>query len=257
VYRAKFGQDRGLDPELAFIGHAEELTVGRWLRKFHPELGVIRRGFMARSVEAPWLHASFDRFLVKRGDWRPVQIKTAHQFAGADWEDDVPLAVQAQIQAELLVHGSAAAYAVGFVGGRRVHLRAIERDEEYLRDVLIPQTRAFWEGHVLAQIPPDPISSAEAASLWPGGEGEVVADAELLQLLADYRAAKHAAKTYEAGAAEYALAIQKRMRDASVLLDPGGEVLATWKPTAGSTYTATRKPGRRFQLKTPKGTATA
>jgi putative phage-type endonuclease len=142
VYRGEVRRRPDMDPELAFIGHAEELVIGKWLRAFRPELGVIRRGFMARSLEHPWLHASFDRFLVKRAHLDAVQMKTAHQYAGADWEDEqVPLAVQAQVQTELLVHGAERGYAVAFVGGRRFHLHPIDRDEEFLQDLLIPQTR--------------------------------------------------------------------------------------------------------------------
>jgi putative phage-type endonuclease len=267
IYRSKFGIDRDMDPELAFIGHAEELTIGRWLRKFRPELGQIRRGFMARSIQYPWLHASFDRFLVKRGVWTPVQMKTAHQYAGDDWEDDqVPLAVQAQVQAELLVHGSPYGYAVAFVGGRRFHLVQIVRDEEFLQDILIPQASRFWHEHVLAENPPDPTSSKEAVSLWPGIDDDYVADGEVVRMIDLLRVEQAAVKSFEAEVDRLKLEIQKQMRNATQVVDPMGEVLATWKPTAGarrfdskalaadhpalaSEYTVRGNPGRSFRLK--------
>lgn len=271
VYNAKHGLDRDMDPELAFIGHAEEYTVGKWLRRFHPELGQIRRGFMARSVEAPWLHASFDRFAVKRSVWAPVQIKTAHQYAGQEWSDGVPLPVAAQIQTELFVHGSDHGWAVGFVGGRRFELHRVDRDEEFIRDVLIPQTRAFWEEHVEAHVPPAPTTSGEAVSLWPGDpDTEITADDYLLELLGRYAAAKERADVEAESAAGWRLEIQKRMQDASVLLDPMGTPIATWKPKHGAAridskrlrtdhpdladaYTVHAADGRQFLLKTPKG----
>lgn len=236
VYRAKFGVDRAFDPELAFIGHAEELTVGRWLRRFHPELGVLRRGYMARSVEAPWLHASFDRFVLRRGVAVPVQIKTAHQYAGGDWADEVPLPVQVQVQTELLVHGAAYGWAVGFVGGRRFHLHRIDRDEDFIRDVLIPDTRTFWHEHVVAEIPPDPSSPAEAARRWAGDlDAEpLVADADLLDLIRDLDDAQAEAKRVDALVDELRLKIQIRMGEATELVDPDGRTLATWRPRAGS-----------------------
>lgn len=252
VYRAKLGVDAGMDEELAFIGHAEEYTIARWLRRFHPELGVIRRGFMARSTESPWIHATFDRFSLRRREWRPIQLKTAHAFAGDAWEDGAPDAVQAQVQAELYVHGAASGWAVGFVGGRTFHLHPIARDEEFIRDVMLPAARTFWEEHVLARVAPDPSSSAEAVSLWPGREGDVIADAELLARLDELRSWQAIASEAEAGIAAAKLALQLRMQESTRLVAPDGTVLATWKPTTASEYTVHRKAGRRFVLKPPR-----
>jgi putative phage-type endonuclease len=267
VYRAKFGADRAIDPELAFIGHAEEVVIGKWLRAFHPELGVIRRGFMARSTTHPFLHASFDRFVVRARRWRPVQMKTAHQYASDAWDDEqVPLAVQAQIQAELLVHGTARGYAVAFIGGRRFQLVPVDRDEEFLRDVLIPQAERFWTEHVLAEVPPDPTTPAEAASLWSGADPEpLFADELVLDLVAALRDAQTRVRSTDALVDSLKLAIQTRMREHIELVDPMGDRLATWKPTAGARrldtkalradhpdlaaeYTRQAAPGRQFRV---------
>lgn len=272
VWNAKHGIDRDMNEELAFIGHAEEFTVGRWLRKFHPEIGALRRGFMARSTEAPWLHASFDRFAVRRQEWTPVQIKTAHQYAGAQWSEEVPDAVAVQVQAELLVHGSARGWAVAFVGGRRFELHPVDRDEEFIQDLLIPQTRAFWEEHVLAGIPPEPSSTAEAVDLWAGDpEAKLEADEELLRLVEQLRQAQAASSAVETAVDFLKLQIQRRMREKSLLVRDDGRVLATWKPTAGARrldakalrleepeiadrYTVQAAPSRQFRLKeTPDG----
>jgi putative phage-type endonuclease len=234
VYRAKYGGGRAIDEELAFIGHAEEVVIGRWLQKFRRELGVIRRGFMARSLEAPWLSCTFDRFVVKRRVWTPVQMKTAHQYAGDEWEEGVPLAVQAQIQTELFVGGFELGYAVAFVGGRRFHLHPVARDEEWIREILIPQTRAFWHEHVLAGVPPEPSSPAEAVSLWPGGEGEVDADEETVEAWSELLEARRQAAELEKHVDELKLRLQIQMRDATKLIGPGGDVLATWNPKRGA-----------------------
>lgn len=235
VYRAKFGDPRPLDPELAFIGHAEELTVGRWLRKFHPELGVIRRGYMARSTIVPWLHASFDRFVLRRGAWTPVQIKTAHQFAGDDWVDGVPLAVQVQVQTELLVHGGDLGWVVAFVGGRRFHLHPVERDQAFIDEVLIPDTEAFWRDHVQAQVPPDPSSTAEAARHWRGEGGIIEADEELVALWEQLGFAQNVKSAAEAEVDRLKLALQLRMRESTELVDDAGRTLVTWRAKRGAT----------------------
>lgn len=268
VYRAKLGGGSTIDPELAFIGHAEEVVIGKWLRRFRPDLGVIRRGFMARSTEAPWLHATFDRFAVRRGEWRPVQMKTAHQFAGSEWADEVPAAVQAQVQAELFVHGSDYGYAVAFVGGRRFHLHRIDADPEFVHDLLLPITGAFWREHVETRTPPPPSSPAEAASLWPANDGaEVVADRETLALydaLGDALAAEDAAEDVVEA---LRLALMIRLGEATSLVDDLGRTLVTWKPRAGSrrldstalrrdhpdlaeAYTRRGEPTRMFSRKT-------
>lgn len=270
VYRAKHGADRGMDPELAFIGHAEELTMGRWLRRFRPDLGVLRRGFMARSTRAPWLHASIDRFVVKRGTWVPVQMKTAHQYAGAEWEEEIPLAVQAQIQAELYVLDAPRGYALAFVGGRRFHVHPIEADREFQEDVLLPETRRFWTEHVLAGAEPDPSSTAEAVSLWPDPEGVLEAEEEDLRTWEDLLSAQAAAKAASEAADGLKLALQIRMRTAEALIAPDGKtVLATWKtkqgarrlngdalradhPDLADAYTIQGAPSRTFLPKKPK-----
>lgn len=236
VYRGKFGDGSTIDPELAFIGHAEELTVGRWLRRYHPELGVLRRGYMARSTEHPWLHASFDRFVVRRGLWVPVQIKTAHHYAAHDWQDEPPLAVRVQVQTELLVHGAPYGWAVGFVGGRRFHLHRIDRDEDFMREVLVPDTYRFWRDHVEAQVPPDPSSPAEAVRRWRGDTDlpPVVADTELLQAWRDLGDAQSRLDTEQGEVVRLRLQIMRRLGDATDLIDDRGRTLITWRPRRGS-----------------------
>ncbi|HIF05968.1 MAG TPA: hypothetical protein EYQ64_03175, partial [Gemmatimonadetes bacterium] len=61
VYKHKLGVDRHFDPILAWVGHQSEPIMEAWLREFSGLDLNIRPGFMARSVEHPYLHASFDR----------------------------------------------------------------------------------------------------------------------------------------------------------------------------------------------------
>lgn len=268
VYFAKLGAAREqMNEELAFIGHAEEVVIGKWLRRFRPDLGVIRRGFMARSLEAPWLHATFDRFVVKGGRWVPVQMKTAHQFAGAGWADAVPAAVQAQVQAELFVHGSDHGYAVAFVGGRSFHVHRIDRDEAFVRDLLLPITGAFWREHVERREPPPPSTPAEAADLFPARGASLVADLEAVTLWEALGRAEADRDADDATVEALRLALMVRMQGAETLVDDAGRVLVTWRtrqgarrldtaalrrdhPDIADAYTRRGEPTRQFSRKT-------
>jgi hypothetical protein len=199
-----------------------------------------------------------------------VQMKTAHQYAGAEWEEEIPLAVQAQIQAELYVLDAPRGYALAFVGGRRFHVHPIEADREFQEDVLLPETRRFWEEHVLRRREPDPSNTAEAVSLWPDPEGVLDATEEDVDLWEDLLAAQATEKGAADAVAELKLALQIRMREKETLLAPDGKtVLATWKtkqgarrlngdalradyPDLADAYTIQGAPSRTFLPKKPK-----
>lgn len=234
VYRNKMGVPDDFDPELAYIGHAEEGVIEGWIKKFRTEIPRVLPAFMARSREYPWLHASFDRLADHEGLLAPIQMKTAHQFAAKDWEDGVPLVVQAQIQSEICVLDAPFGWAVVFVGGRKFHLRKVERDQAFIDDYLIPGTHRFWTEHVIAGVAPEPATLSEVAEVWPSDPGKSITGSELVLDAAAKRAVLLSdARAMEEEAKALTLAIAQYMETAEVLTDQDGNPVLTYRTQLG------------------------
>lgn len=230
VYRQKMGVPHRIPKNLAYFGHKLESVIADWVSDEYPEIGTVEPGFAARSLAWPWLTATPDRMV----NGRPLEIKTASAFTKATWRDGVPLYYQAQVQCQLAVLGADAGWLAVLHGGNEPDLFPVERDDEFIRQVLVPRTREFWEQHVLAQVPPDPLNSVEAAELWPGDENISVEGTEdLFDLWSEY--GRMQAEVVETNQAldRIKLELQKAMRDATQLTYQG-KVLFTWKPRRGS-----------------------
>lgn len=158
VYKAKQGMDREFDPVLGFIGHASEPIMHEWVERFSGLDLTLQPGFMARSIEHPYLHATFDRLT---SDGTKVQMKTAHQYTGHHWDEGVPTDIRVQVQAELAVSGDQRALVVVWIGGREFRHYWEPRDDRFIREHLLPGVQAFWEDHMLAGVAPAPSTVAE------------------------------------------------------------------------------------------------
>lgn len=92
-------------------------------------------------------------------DWknkRNVQTKNISTFASDEWEDgEAPLKYQIQCQQEMAVTGLQETHLVGLIGGNRLEVRTIERNERFIQ-VLIDKLNAFWTKHVVPKLPPEP-----------------------------------------------------------------------------------------------------
>lgn len=159
VYKHKLGIDRPFDPLLAWIGHQSEPIIEAWVHEFSGIDVTLQPGFMARSVEHPFLHASFDR--VSGSPFLTWQFKTAHHYAGHHWDEGIPTDIRVQVQAEMAVAGTPRAAVVAWIGGREFRLFWEARDDRFIDKHLIPTVRDFWDGNVRAGVPPQPSTIAE------------------------------------------------------------------------------------------------
>lgn len=238
VYRAKCGVRNEIPENLAYFGRALEPIIAQWLDDMHPEVGVTGdHPGSYRNPEFPWLTASPDRWAWNWPDTRgtiPVELKTSSAFGRDKWSGGVPLFYQAQVQAQIAVLDAPYGWLAVLHGGNEPELYRIERDDDFIDNHLIPKTRAFWEDHVLAQVPPEPTTTEEAVELWPGTDGVTVEGGpELLDLWDSYGLMQ--AEAVEVGERLDAikLELQKAMQDAVALTHEGQE-LFTWKPRKGS-----------------------
>lgn len=233
VYRSKMGVDREFDPMLSWVGHAQEPVIASWVRKFRPEVGEIGPGLAAHSLEWPWLFATPDRVCFE-SDYTaiPVELKTSMEFARDKWTAGVPLYYQVQVQQQIAVLGSPFGWLAVFHGGREFELFRVERDDDFI-DQLVCITGAWWSEHVVAKVPPEPSTLGEIAEVYPSDPGTTVEASETAfetveqrsVLLADKKAIEDQLKPLE-------LAIASYMGTAETLTYQGRPVL-TYKTQSG------------------------
>ncbi|VHM07460.1 putative phage-type endonuclease [Streptococcus pyogenes] len=162
VWKHKQGIDRPFDELLSFIGHESEHIIEKWVHQFSGLDVTLLPAFMARSVEYPFIHASFDR--VSDDPFTTWQFKTAHHYTGHKWDDGIPTDIRVQVQGEMLVAGTQRAAVVVWIGGREFRLFWEDRDDRFLREHLIPAARDLWE-RVQNEDAPPPSTIAEVNAI--------------------------------------------------------------------------------------------
>lgn len=178
IYKSKHGVDMAFDEVLGFIGHASEPIMHEWVERFSGLGLTLHPGFMARSVEHPFLHASFDRVAQ---DGTKVQMKTAGHYTGHHWDEGIPTDIRVQVQAEMAVSGDSRELVVVWIGGREFRHYWEPRDDRFINEHLIPAVATFWNAHVAMGNPPEPTTVAEIAETWPTGAEAMEAPDELME----------------------------------------------------------------------------
>lgn len=231
VYNHKLGVDRRFDPLLAWIGHQSEPIMENWLRDFSGLDLDIQPGFMARSVEWPFLHASFDRHHPR--PFIPIQMKTAHHYAGHHWNEGIPTDIRVQVQAEMAVSGAPRALVVVWIGGREFRHFWEPRDDRFINEYLIPTVMNFWDAHVRAKVPPPPMTVAEVNAIATDGTPVDLSEQafETLERITVLNS-DIAAQEEERDALKVVLA---KYVGAADVLKYDGEKVATWKQQKGRT----------------------
>ena len=229
VYKHKHGVDRPFDPVLSFIGHESEPIIEKWVHAFSGLDVDLQPGFMARSVEHPYLHASFDR--VAQNPFTTFQFKTAHHYAGHHWDEGIPTDIRVQVQAEMAVAGTARAAVVVWIGGREFRLFWEPRDDRFINEHMLPAVQQFWDGNVRAQVPP-PVSTVAEVNALPTEAVETELSVEAFDVLERITVLNSDidAQTKERDALKVALAQYTGTADT---LTYRGEKVATWRQQKG------------------------
>lgn len=228
VYKSKHGVDRPFDAQIAFWGHETEPLLHKWVERFGPGVK-LEPGFMARSVEYPFLHATFDR--ISMDPFMTWQFKTAHEFTSHHWDEGIPTEYRVQVQAEMLVAGTRRAAVVVKIGARDVRVFWEDRDDRFIGEHMVPALEEFW-ADVQAGRPPEPSTLAENAELYPSEAAEVEASETAMEaverravLLSDIQAMQEEADALK-------LVIANYMGSADTLTFEGRRVL-TFKTQKG------------------------
>lgn len=198
-------------------------------------LDIVRVPYLLQSTEHRFMLASPDGVA---GDDLTYEGKTAGLFVGPEWGDDadplVPDAYLLQGMHYLAVTGRQRLLYAVLIGGQRLVLRWVERDQELI-DHLVTIEEAFWQS-VLDGTPPAPDGSKACTELL-AHLYDVQADlvvpmdnpAEVRRLLVERQALKDKAALLEEQADEIANGLKVRLGNGEVAVDGDGQALFTWK----------------------------
>jgi predicted phage-related endonuclease len=228
-----------------FGTYAEEFVAREYCRQTGAT--VRRHTGTLRSPHAP-LIGHVDRLVVPPGAKvaairgkvlaeRGLECKTAHALAatrpeewGASDTDFVPPSYLIQCAVYMHLTGCNRWDLAVLFGNSAFHIFSIVRDME-LEAAIVAKAAEWWQAHVVADVPPEPRTEAEARARWPRHQPGKVATLDEAQAaeLATYRRLKAEADA----ATEAAQAIRDRLMpviaDADEIHDPAGRVLATYR----------------------------
>lgn len=211
-------------------GHRLEPVVADWYADSTGRT-LQRVNQMLRHPVVPYAFASLDRRVV--GERRLVEIKTTRWgWAGGE---DVPGAVQCQVQHQLWVTGYDVADVAVLTGGSEPKVYEIARDDAFIADLAYLEAE-FW-GWVTSGTRP-PVDGSENARrvlsrLHPRNDGTFLPlTPELDQLTGQWRDSKADVKAAEGRAGTLANTLRALIGDAD-----GIEGRVTWKRNADSTRT--------------------
>lgn len=182
--------------------------------------------FFAAEIDFEWRDADPR---VRNGE-----IKTVHPFAAGKWgeagTEDVPIEYAAQSMWGLMITGrEVCQYGVLF-GSDNLALYHVYRDDEtiaHMRETAL----SFWHNHVLARVPPPPMTAADLKRLWPREQREtIIATPEIVDVLQQHQALGAEIKLLTEQRDELAFQIGAFVQDAAtVIVMPDGTKLATYK----------------------------
>ena len=204
---------------------------------------------LVRHPERDWMIASLD------GDvpGRVVELK-APPWQVAGWgepgTDQIPLPYLIQTHHYLVVTGRPIADVAVLLRAADFRIYTVEADAE-IAERIIEAEAAFW-ALVQAGTPPEITTVEDATLRWgrAARPNSIVADAALLADIKRLRQTRIELEAInERERAETAAVLAAIADKGDTVIDGTGALLCTWKATKGSTYTVTKKPGRRFLLK--------
>jgi predicted phage-related endonuclease len=217
------------------------------------------------SEEHPFMFASLDGLTI---DNRVLEIKTAR--SGAEWGEpgtsDIPKHYLLQVQHYLLVTGLLLADIAVLIGGSDFRIYSVEADKD-LQAMMVEAEQHFWQ-RVVNQNPPEPVSFQDAVAKF-GRASEanpVFASSEVVEAVNHLHTIKERLELLKEEEEAAKTQILLAMGENDTLLNPNGDVLATWKeakaakrfdanalkaehPELYERFSKMGEPSRRFLLK--------
>lgn len=262
----------GIDPHRSRVGlwlektgrvGREETEAMRWGTLLQPviETELHERGYITIAPTVPelfdanrrWLVGHPDRYIREQDaeDLAVLEVKTVGQWAKREWNGQPPLAYVAQVQHYLHLTGLDRALLAVLVGGQRLELTEIERNDRWIA-TLIDLEQEFLERYLIPDEPP-PVRHDDADNLArmfpehkPGRKVRLAKDA--LDVLAELRARTAQKDAIERQCETLRNQLKATMGDAETALDAHGEEVIHWRTFASERVDVTRLRAERPEL---------
>lgn len=169
IYLNKTGQfDESIKPsdaarERMHFGHMLEPIVANEFA--NRELKDDLEGFSIVDIDATMVHkehswalANIDRLILDEygNPWGILECKTTSEYMNDEWESgEILMSYIYQINWYLWILGLERGYFACLVGGNKFYSYAVFRNDELLRDTIIPAAKSFWFDNVLALKEPE------------------------------------------------------------------------------------------------------
>lgn len=173
-----------------------------------------------------------DRTFLFGGEHVNADAKSVSGFARKKWglenTEDVPIEYAAQFMHGLGVTGRRFCLVAALRSFDDVDIYWTIRDDETIAAMRAKEVQ-FWVEHVLADVPPDPLTFSDIKLLFPTDNGEKIeATPEIAQKVTDLRRIRAATKDLEEQDEVIAFEIGEFMSPHSILTYQGRDI-ATWK----------------------------
>ena len=243
VYLEKIGNAPPLDEDKAKIfkrGKRMEPLVSEMLAE---EYGwdIVARNARYIDPEFQWMGCEIDAETDIDGERVNIEIKTVHPFAAAKFgdadTDEVPVEYAAQAMYSLMITGRKLCKFGVLVGSDNLSTYEVVRDEETIIGMRAAAVE-FWNNHVLARIPPDPVNLPDIYKLMRRDKGgtQIEANDQTASMVEEYARLSAMSKDADAKAEElrfrigsYMLGVERMQnKDAPgrhALLRNGAEIL--------------------------------
>ena len=223
--------------EAAHFGNVlEQVVANEYTRRTGQRVRRVTRTL--RHPEHPFMLAHLDRTVV--GEKCLLECKTAGTYSRDKWgpsgaviddavSDDAPAEYIAQVHHQMLVRGVERADMAVLIGGQDFRIYHLRLDPAFAK-ILLEIEAEFWHGHVETEIAPPPTTLEDVALLFEYDDGSTItADTTFIEQLGSLKRTKTALKELDDDRKQLELAVKAQMGKASVLTDPDGKTLATWK----------------------------
>ncbi len=255
VWMDKLGKvDHQPENEAMYWGTVLEDIVAREY-SIRNDIKVERINRIVRRPGCDWMLANLDRLCWQDGK-QPVirrtgqivsrhalECKTASAFKSDVWnhadslgDEPLPVEYTAQVMWYMAVCDLDVVDVAVLIGGQKYAQRRVERDDETIRN-MIERAEAFWFGHVMAGIAPEPVTSDDAKALYPADDDSTIeADDVTMAGIARAKAIKKEIGELSDDLEKITVSIKSRMRDARAIAQ-GDVPLVTWKSNRDSLKT--------------------
>jgi len=189
VYLKKTGQYQDSEDEFSEAA-LERMHFGRLLEPIVANEYVRRTGNKVVVAPAtlahkdyPWAIANVDRLIVddKGIPYGILECKTASEYMDDAWsEGDIPLSYLYQLNWYLWITGLEYGVIACLVGGNKFYHYEIWRNDELLRDEILPKVDRFWNYHVKNLIEPELTGADADSELVANENSEVIKGSEIV-----------------------------------------------------------------------------